>query len=107
MKKILVAFLTLIGVHKRLTAEQKSDLVHAGVQLSPGAVASAVSQAWGMTPADLVAYATVVFVALQAGYLVWKWRNDYEVNRERRADRDKLAAHTKSTVESDTDMGAL
>lgn len=92
MKKIFAALLALIGVHQHLTAEQKQDIANAAWHASPAAAASGVTKAWGMPLSEWLVVASIAFIALQALYLIWKWRSDYELKQENRAERERLAA---------------
>lgn len=47
MKRITIALLAAIGVHKTLSAEQKHDVVVALAQTAPGAVAAGGAAALG------------------------------------------------------------
>jgi len=46
--------------------------------------------------------ASLAFIALQAGYLVWKWRQDYQ----RAQQRQRLARLAGLKPEPETDWGA-
>lgn len=85
MKRAITALLALIGVHQHLTAQQKHDLITAGLAVTPGAGMSVVTHAksdvWGVTPANIVALITFVFIALQIGHLIWKWRKQARLAR--------------------------
>ncbi|MDH5855682.1 hypothetical protein [Lampropedia aestuarii] len=108
MKKVLAAFLALIGIHQHLTAEQKQDLASAAWQASPAAAASGVTKAWGLPLSEWLVVASIAFIALQAFYLIWKWRRDYVRTQERRADRERLAAMARAPAAvSDTDLCGL
>ena len=87
MNRRLLALLALIGVHGHLSAEQKHDIANAAYQAAPGAGAAAGSRALGLPLSDWLVLASIAFVALQAGYLVWKWRRDSRREEDRRADR--------------------
>lgn len=50
----------------------KAELTQEGLKATPPV---AVTLAWmsGLTINDAVGYATLIYVVLQAGYLLWKW----------------------------------
>lgn len=107
MKKHLASLLALLGIHQHLSAEQKQDIAGAALSVSPGAAATGVFKVWGLPLSEWLVVASLAFIALQAGYLVWKWRSDYERAQRRRADRERLMAMAKVPVEPDTDLGPL
>lgn len=85
MKKVTAAILAAIGVHQHLSAEQKQDLATAAAHSTPGAVAGSAARIGGLPLSDWVMLASIGFIALQAAYLVWKWRRDYRRDAARRA----------------------
>ena len=97
MKRIVPTLLAAIGVHKTLSAEQKHDVVVALAQTAPGAVAAGGAQVVAPQPAPFLdgmitmntalAMASLCFMALQCGHLIWKWRRDARRDRERSDDR--------------------
>ncbi|THJ32414.1 hypothetical protein E8K88_11990 [Lampropedia aestuarii] len=92
MKRALTALLALIGVHQHLNAQQKHDLATAGLAVTPSASMSVVTHAksdvWGVTPANMVAWVTCLFIALQIGHLIWKWRTQARLARIKEAGLD-------------------
>lgn len=112
MKRIIVAALAAIGVHRALSAEQKHDLAVAIAQTAPGAVAATGAQVVqpnsppffesAFTMNSALTSVSLGFMALQCAYLVWKWRRDARRDSERRADR-----LNGRKPEPDTDMGGL
>ncbi len=98
MKARLVTVLALLGINQHLSAEQKHDLAIAAAQTAPGVVASSGASVLGLPLSDWAVLATIAFVALQAGNLIWKWRRDYLREQERKARREPVPT---------TDMGAL
>lgn len=50
MTKRFLLVLAAMGIHGRLSAEQKHDALHAALQAAPGAAATAVSRSagWGL-----------------------------------------------------------
>src|SRR5258708_20565142 len=78
MKKHLVSLLALMGIHQHLSAEQRQDLIGAAMHTTPGAAATGVFKVWDLPLSEWLVIASLAFIALQAGYLVWKWRRDYQ-----------------------------
>ena len=97
------ALLTLIGIQGHLSAEQRQDLVNAGWQAAPSGGAGAVASAFDWSMSGLLVIASLIYVALQAGYLIWKWRRDMRREDDRREDRKNGAAAPCT----DTDVGGL
>ena len=100
MNKRLASLLALLGIHQHLSAEQKNDLATAAYHSAPGAAAASSAGAVGLPLSDLLVLASIAFVALQAAYLVWKWRRDARRDQERQEDRRR-----GRPVE--TDLGSL
>ena len=112
MKRITIALLASIGVHQHLSAEQKHDLLVAGLQTTPGAVAAGSAQVVapqaalpvaGVSMNDVLLFSALGFILLQCGYLVWKWRRDARRDRERQEDRRNLSGRSAP----DTDLAEL
>lgn len=97
MKKALASMLALLGIHQHLSAEQKQDIVVAAAQATPGAVTAGGFRLAGLPLSDWLVLASIVFVALQAAYLVWKWRRDYVHEQARQELRDKAKAAVGGT----------
>lgn len=87
VRHALISALAMIGVHEHLSAEQKHDLVQAGMQVTPGAAAATGAHAMGWQMSDLLALVSILFVLAQLAYLVWKWRRDSRREDERIEDR--------------------
>lgn len=85
MKKALVVFLAAIGVNQHLSAEQRQDIANAAYHATPGAAATSVFKVWGLPLSEWLVVASLIFMALQAAYLIWKWRRDYRRDLARRA----------------------
>lgn len=100
MNKRLTSLLALLGIHQHLSAEQKHDLVSAAYQSAPGAAAAGSAGVFGLPLSDMLVLASIAFVALQAGYLVWKWRRDARRDQERQEDR-------RRGLPVETDLGTL
>lgn len=90
MKKALASMLALLGIHQHLSAEQKQDIATAVFQATPGAVTAGGFRLAGMPLSDWLVLASIAFVALQAAYLVWKWRRDYVHELARQELREKV-----------------
>ncbi len=101
MKKVLVSLLALIGIQRHLSAEQKQDIAHAAAQIAPGAVASSGARIAGLPLSDWAIVATIGFVALQAFYLVWKWRRDYLRELERKSRGRPISVTDLAKLEAD------
>lgn len=74
MKRVTIALLAAIGVHKSLSAEQKHDIGHAVFQTAPGAAVAGGARVGGLPLSDWLVVASIGFIILQAAFLVWKWR---------------------------------
>ena len=81
--------LALLGIHQHLSAEQKQDIATAVAQVAPGAAGTGAAQLFGLPLSDWAVVATIAFVALQAAYLVWKWRRDFKHEQARQELREK------------------
>ena len=89
MKKALASMLALLGIHQHLTAEQKQDIASAAYHATPGAVTAGGFRLAGLPLSDWLVLASIAFVALQASYLIWKWRRDYLRAQTRQQLRDR------------------
>lgn len=87
MNKRLATLLALLGIQQHLSAQQKHDLATAAYQATPGAAAAGGARMVGLPLSDWLVVASIAFVALQAGYLIWKWRRDARRDHERQEDR--------------------
>ena len=100
MKRMTITLLSAIGVTGALSAQQKQDLIVAGAQAAPGVGASTaihvagappdVPHILGLTPDLWVFIATISFIALQAAYVIWKWRRDAKREAREAAERERL-----------------
>ena len=66
-----------------MSAESKHDTLLQCVQALPS-VAAIWAYFVGITPERWLTYWGILFLALQAGYLLWRWRRD--ARRESRGD---------------------
>lgn len=84
----------LLGLANGFSAEQKHDIVKAGLQAAPagtagvGATISPVTEftILGITGNTLVVWGSLAFIALQAAYLIWKWRRQARIDAQRKSD---------------------
>lgn len=51
----------------------KAEIAQEGLKASPPVAVSAYTAAQGLTLNEIVAIATLIYIALQVGYLLWKW----------------------------------
>lgn len=79
--------LAAIGINGSLSAEQRHDIATAGYQALPGVAAAGGARVLGLPLSDWLVLVSMLFVALQAAYLVWKWRRDARRDQERQEDR--------------------
>lgn len=79
--------LAQLGINGGLSSEQRHDVGVAVAQSTPGAVASAGTHIAGLPLSDWAVVATILFVLLQVGHLIWKWRRDARREDERQEDR--------------------
>ena len=68
------ALLGALGVSGRLSAQQRADISTSVAHTIPSVGATGVTTVFGLPLSEWVAVATLVFIALQAGHLIWKWR---------------------------------
>ena len=57
-----------------ISAEQKIDIVTESAKSAPPVAITAASGLLGLTLHDWVAIATIAYIVLQTGWLLWKWR---------------------------------
>ena len=84
----------LLGLANGLSAEQKHDIVKAGLQAAPagtagvGATISPVTATTflGFTGNTWVVFASLLFISLQIVHLLWKWRRQARIDTQRKAD---------------------
>lgn len=60
-------------------------------EATPAAAAATATLVLGMRPDEWLSFAGIVFIALQAVYLLWKWRRDARKDREEREAREDAA----------------
>ena len=51
----------------------KAEVVQEGLKASPPVTVTAWAWMNGLTLNEVVAVATLIYIVLQAGYLIWKW----------------------------------
>lgn len=59
-----------------IPSEVKEEAVSQAVKAVPAVAAATTTLVLGLTLNDLLAIASIVFIAMQAAYLVWKWRRE-------------------------------
>ena len=85
---------SLLGMANGLSAEQKHDIVKAGLQAAPAGTAGVSATIAPVTEANFlgftgntwVVFASLFFISLQIAHLLWKWR------RQARIDDARVAA---------------
>lgn len=60
----------------------KQEIVHEATKSSPAVMVTGWAWTQGLTLTDLVALATLAYIGLQAGYLVWKWVKEIRRGRK-------------------------
>jgi hypothetical protein len=55
----------------------KQEIAQETAKSAPAVVVTAWAWMSGLTLTDLVALATLAYIALQAGYLIWKWWREF------------------------------
>ena len=68
----------------RMTPEQKHDAAVQALQAVPATAAIVATKVLGFSLNEWLAIASIVFIVLQAGYLLWKWRNEWRARQRRR-----------------------
>ncbi len=58
----------------------KAAIAVESIKATPPVTVTAVAWMQGMTLPDVVALATLIYIALQAGYLIWKWWREARKN---------------------------
>lgn len=84
-------FKDLLGIATGLSAEQKHDIVKAGLQAAPagtagvGATMAPVTESTflGFTGNTWVVFASLFFICLQIAHLLWKWRRQAKIDKAR------------------------
>ena len=61
---------------QRKRAVSQHDLVKHAVEATPAAIAVTAGPVFGFTFNDLAAVLGCIFLVLQMGYLIWRWRRD-------------------------------
>jgi hypothetical protein len=59
----------------------KAVVIHEGVKSAPPVVVAGTAWLFGLTLNDWVAIGTLAYLALQGGFLVWRWYREYK-NKE-------------------------
>ena len=56
-----------------MTPEQKSDIASEAIKAAPPIAITTAVTVGGLTLNEWVAIATLLYIVLQSGWLVWKW----------------------------------
>jgi hypothetical protein len=56
-----------------MSPEQKSDVIAEAAKAAPPVAVATAATAGGITINEWVAIATLIYIVLQSGWLVWKW----------------------------------
>jgi hypothetical protein len=56
----------------------KAVVLHEGAKSAPPVVVAGTAWLFGLTLNDWVAVGTLVYLALQGGFLVWRWYWEYK-----------------------------
>jgi hypothetical protein len=59
----------------------KAVVLHEGAKSAPPVVVAGTAWLFGLTLNDWVAIGTLAYLALQGGFLVWRWYREYK-NKE-------------------------
>lgn len=59
----------------------KQDIAQEGVKASPAIAVTGWALMNGMTLEKWLALATLIYIGLQAGYLLWKWYREWKRGR--------------------------
>lgn len=68
-----------------MTPEQRNDALVQGLSAAPSLAAVLATKVLDLTIDNWLALAGIGFIALQALYLLWRWRRDWKRERQRRA----------------------
>lgn len=94
--KLRATILAALGVSNHLSAEQRHDIINAAAHTVPGGVAAASATALGWPLSDVLNVLMILFVVIQIAYVVWKWRRQARIDKERRSNGE---------LPCDTEMG--
>lgn len=67
-----------------MTPEHKVDVAAEAAKASPAVAVAAATSVFGFSLNEWVAIATLIYIILQAGWLVWKWYHAATDKRERK-----------------------
>lgn len=65
------------------SSSMNTEVVHEVAKSAPPVAVTLGALASGVAINHIMGLVTIVYVALQAGYLIWKWRRDVRRERER------------------------
>lgn len=60
----------------------KTEVATEAAKAAPPVAVTAFAMAHGLTLNEIVALVTLGYIVLQAGYLLWKWRQEYRRSRQ-------------------------
>lgn len=66
---------------QRLT-RVNTDIASEAAKAAPPAVITTVAAVGGLSLNNIIGIATLTYIVLQAGYLLWKWRRDWRRERD-------------------------
>lgn len=61
-----------------------TEIVTEAAKAAPPVAVTATAMAGGLSLNNVIGAATLIYIVLQAGYLVWKWRRDIRIDRRKR-----------------------
>jgi hypothetical protein len=56
----------------------KAVVIHEGAKSAPPVVVAGTAWLFGLTLNDWVAIGTLLYLALQGGFLIWRWFREYK-----------------------------
>ena len=59
-----------------------SEIASEAIKAAPPVTVTATALAGGISLNNVIGAATLIYIVLQAGYLIWKWRRDIKRERE-------------------------
>lgn len=59
----------------------KQDIIAEGIKTAPPATVTLLATSNGWSMSDWVSLATILYIALQVGYLAWKWYKEYKASK--------------------------
>lgn len=59
-----------------------SEIANEAAKAAPPAVVTTVAALGGLSLNNIIGIATLAYISLQAGYLLWKWHRDWRRDRQ-------------------------